>query len=60
MAWNIELLKFLLQFIDRGNKVLLGIAIDGSNNAELPHAEVALLKKVGKVSVLEEYINGRF
>ncbi|VDD94809.1 unnamed protein product [Enterobius vermicularis] len=34
-----------------------GIAIDGSNNAELPHAEVALLKKVGKVSVLEEYIN---
>ncbi|KHN82568.1 Glutamine--fructose-6-phosphate aminotransferase [isomerizing] 1 [Toxocara canis] len=33
-----------------------GIAIDGSNDPATPHSEVALLKKVGKVSVLSEHI----
>ncbi|KAK6748253.1 hypothetical protein RB195_001092 [Necator americanus] len=33
-----------------------GIAIDGGNEPDAPHNEVLLLKKVGKVSVLEESI----
>lgn len=33
-----------------------GIAIDGSNDIETPHSRVALLRKAGKVSVLNEYI----
>uniref|UniRef100_F1KTW2 glutamine--fructose-6-phosphate transaminase (isomerizing) n=1 Tax=Ascaris suum TaxID=6253 RepID=F1KTW2_ASCSU len=33
-----------------------GIAIDGSNDPAAPHSQIALLKKVGKVSVLSEYI----
>ncbi|EFO86130.1 hypothetical protein CRE_01727 [Caenorhabditis remanei] len=33
-----------------------GIAIDGSNDIESPHSEVALLRKAGKVSVLNDYI----
>ncbi|ETN78064.1 hypothetical protein NECAME_18255, partial [Necator americanus] len=32
------------------------IAIDGGNEPDAPHNEVLLLKKVGKVSVLEESI----
>ncbi|ETN83834.1 class II glutamine amidotransferase [Necator americanus] len=35
-----------------------GIAIDGGNEPDAPHNEVLLLKKVGKVSVLEESIKG--
>ncbi|CAI2345621.1 unnamed protein product [Caenorhabditis sp. 36 PRJEB53466] len=33
-----------------------GIAIDGSNDIEAPHSRVALLRKAGKVSVLNDYI----
>uniref|UniRef100_A0A8R1DGS9 glutamine--fructose-6-phosphate transaminase (isomerizing) n=1 Tax=Caenorhabditis japonica TaxID=281687 RepID=A0A8R1DGS9_CAEJA len=33
-----------------------GIAIDGSNDIETPHSRVALLRKAGKVSVLNEFI----
>ncbi|MFH4975212.1 hypothetical protein AB6A40_001921 [Gnathostoma spinigerum] len=36
-----------------------GLAIDGSNDSNDPHQSVALLKKVGKVSVLKDYIKGR-
>ncbi|CAA92735.1 glutamine--fructose-6-phosphate transaminase (isomerizing) [Caenorhabditis elegans] len=33
-----------------------GIAIDGSNDIENPHSKIALLRKRGKVSVLNDYI----
>lgn len=33
-----------------------GIAIDGSNDIESPHSKVALLRKAGKVSVLNSFI----
>lgn len=39
-------------------KIFLGIAIDGSNDIEKPHSKIALIKKVGKVSVLADYIKG--
>ncbi|KHJ82889.1 class II glutamine amidotransferase, partial [Oesophagostomum dentatum] len=33
-----------------------GIAIDGGNEPDSPHSEVLLLRKTGKVSVLEDSI----
>ncbi|VDD91786.1 unnamed protein product [Enterobius vermicularis] len=35
-----------------------GIAIDGGNSSETLHSTIALLKKVGKVSILADYIKG--
>lgn len=37
-----------------------GIAIDGGNSSETLHSTIALLKKVGKVSILADYIKGSF
>ncbi|VDM83292.1 unnamed protein product [Strongylus vulgaris] len=35
-----------------------GIAIDGGNDVDAPHNEILLLRKAGKVSVLEDSIKG--
>ena len=39
-------------------KFSLGIAIDCSNDATQPHADVAVFRKTGKVDVLDEHIHG--
>ncbi|VDM81595.1 unnamed protein product [Strongylus vulgaris] len=36
-----------------------GIAIDGGNDVDAPHNEILLLRKAGKVSVLEDSIKGQ-
>ncbi|VDN59296.1 unnamed protein product [Dracunculus medinensis] len=54
-----EVIEILLQGLKRmeyRGYDSAGIAIDGSNDIEKPHSKIALIKKVGKVSVLADYI----
>ncbi|MFH4973447.1 hypothetical protein AB6A40_000156 [Gnathostoma spinigerum] len=56
-----EVINILLQGLQRmeyRGYDSAGIAIDGSNDSDSLYQSVVLLKKVGKVSVLREYIKG--